>query len=98
MMPLEARLRQIATDEHRTHAKRMVSAIASMVAEGTGVPKDAIMGYRRGGKISEARHVVMFEAREQGLSYPLIGWALNRDHSSVWYGVKKEAQRRGAVR
>jgi chromosomal replication initiation ATPase DnaA len=36
----------------------------------------------------------MYEARKAGLSYPQIGRALGRDHSTVIDGVRAEEKRR----
>ncbi len=71
-----------------------VMLIAEEVAAATGVPVRAILGRRRDAKTVEARQLVMFLARRHGMSFPAIGYALNRDHSTVKHGVAAEAARR----
>lgn len=59
------------------------------VAEHYGVKPADILGKRRGRRVSEARHVTSWLLRESGRTYPEIGRALLRDHTSAMYGVKR---------
>ena len=79
----------------RLRIKLIVADLASRVAAETGIPLAAILGRRRVAPVVRARQRVMLEAREAGLSYPEIGYALGRDHSTVLEGVRCEAKRRG---
>lgn len=42
-----------------------------------------------GRQVSEARSVAMWLLRQHGMTYPAIGAQLDRDHSTVMYGVAK---------
>ena len=53
---------------------------------------DQIIGPNRSRRIAYARAIIASELREQGLSYPEIGRALGKDHSSVIYMVKLAAR------
>ena len=86
------RCRAIATAEIG-----IIRGIAAEVAESTGVPHKAIMGVRRDARTVQARQLVMYIARRQGLSFERIGYAMCRDHSTVVHGVRAEEKRRGEV-
>lgn len=96
-MTLDERIAQIRAQRPnpcRT-PKAIVAAIATEVAAGTGLPLSSILSPRRDAALAQARQVVMFEARQRGLSYPAIGYAMNRDHTTIIHGVRREAERRG---
>lgn len=80
----------------RYRLKANVADIAAQVAAETGIPLPLILGPRRcKAPVARARQRVMWEARQCGLSYPEIGYAIGRDHTTVLHGVRREAQRRG---
>lgn len=72
----------------------IVRQIASQVAEATDVPFKAIMGVRRDARTVQARQLVMYIARREGLSLQRIGRVMNRDHTTVLHGIRAEEQRR----
>lgn len=78
-------------NQHRSTVSKIVEA----VSEATGIPARHILSQKRTAPIARARQIVMYEARLAGLSYPQIGEALGRDHSSVVHGVRAEKKRRG---
>jgi hypothetical protein len=60
----------------------------------TGVPIASILGRRQTGFIVRARDLVAYRLRaEMGWSYPAIGKALGRDHSSVLVAVRRHRRR-----
>ena len=71
-----------------------VHQIVDAVAEATGISAKRIMSQRRDAPTARARQIVMYEARQQGLSFSQIGAALGRDHTSVMHGVRAEQARR----
>jgi hypothetical protein len=73
----------------------IVRQIASAVAEQTDVPFKAIMGVRRDTRTVQARQLVMYIARRQGLSLARIGYAMCRDHTTILHGIRAEEKRRG---
>jgi chromosomal replication initiation ATPase DnaA len=74
----------------------VVLSIADLVSEETGIRLAEIYGHSRVPKVVMARQLVMYICYERhGLSYPAIGHALNRDHSTVLHGVRAERIRRG---
>lgn len=75
--------------------KGTVAKIVDAVSEQTGIPARLILSPRRDAHIVRARQIVMFEARQAGLSYPLIGREMGRDHTTVIDGVRAEKKRRG---
>lgn len=79
----------------RLRLKLAVAEIATAAAQEAGVALAAILGQTRRQSVARARQRVMFEARQRGLSYPEIGYALGRDHSTIIHGVRAEAKRRG---
>lgn len=52
-----------------------------------GYTGDVIRGPARRRDIVDVRAVIATELREFGYSYPAIGHAMNRDHSSIFYLV-----------
>ena len=96
---LEARLAMLERRDDRRSAAtpetvRIVSEVIKTAAIIFGLEPWQIEGNSRTLCISYARQWVMFEARERGLSYPQIGAALGRDHSTVKNGVSEERLRR----
>ena len=74
--------------------KGTVAKIVDAVSEQTGVPARLILSPRRDAYIVHARQIVMYEARQAGLSYPLIAREMGRDRSTVIHGVRAEEKRR----
>lgn len=72
-----------------------VCEIATAVAAETGVPVRAIYGNSRKRQVAEARQLVMYIAVEHGISTNIVGYALNRDHTTVIHGHRAEKARRG---
>jgi hypothetical protein len=75
----------------------IVRQIAVQVAEATDVPFKAIMGVRRDARTVQARQLVMYIARREGLSLQRIGYAMSRDHTTVLHGIRAEEQRRSLL-
>lgn len=71
-----------------------IKQIALAVSAETAIPMSAIYGPRRRQDIVHARWLVMYLAYCEGMSYQVIGAAMNRDHTSVIHGVKQEQKRR----
>ncbi len=66
-----------------------IEHIIGLVYEETGVEPRFITGKSRVPRIARARQMVMFLAREYtDFSYPRIGKALSRDHTTVMHGVR----------
>jgi chromosomal replication initiation ATPase DnaA len=60
------------------------------VCKAYGVPVEDVMSYRRLMRIVWPRYVAMLMCRKLGrMSLNEIGVAMNRDHSCVFYGLKK---------
>lgn len=76
--------------------KNTVLLIVDAVSEQTGIPAKRILSPRRDAATCRARQIVMYEARQAGLSLMQIGDALGRDHTSVMHGIRAEKKRRGA--
>jgi len=70
-----------------------VVGIAVLVAQHYGMEPALLLGNRRLLHVARARQVVMYIAHEHdNKSYAEIGNALNRDHSTVIYGVQHIAE------
>lgn len=72
-----------------------VKPFVDEVSAATGIPARMIYGIDRRAHVAAARHLVFYAAHRAGISLSDIGRALNRHHTSVAYGVAKEAARRG---
>lgn len=67
-----------------------VDQILEAVSVTFGYSVDDLLGSSRSKPLVMARQTAMFACREfLGLSYPQIGKALNRDHTTVMHGCKK---------
>ena len=74
-----------------------VREISFAVAAETTIPMAAIYGPSKLRYVVQARQLVMYLAHKSGISYPVIGRALNRDHTTIMHGVKAEKIRRGEL-
>ena len=66
----------------------------------TGLTRNELLSGRRSREFVHARHIAMYLAREYTtLSFPQIGRAMNKDHTTVYYVANKMAKRgRGATK
>jgi DnaA-like protein len=63
--------------------------VLAVVAHEHGVTVGQLRSRRRGQRISQVRHLAMYLCREvTGLSFPLIGKILKRDHTTIVHGCK----------
>jgi hypothetical protein len=71
--------------------KPRIVEIQRATAARCGVPVSELLSERRGQRVSKARHLAMYLARELTLkSFPEIGYAFGgRDHSTVLHGVRR---------
>lgn len=81
-------------EEITGRALGVVSGIARAVSDATGIRLGEIMGQSRKRPIVEARHLVMFLARQQGITYTAIAAAMRKDHTTIVHGVRCEIARR----
>jgi len=56
-----------------------------------------IMSERREEPLPEARRVVAKSLRQHGYSYPSIGRAMNKDHSTIMYMVKDDMRKEKCI-
>ena len=71
------------------------SALMREWSEACGIPLDVLLGPSREAWVVESRQGLMWVLRHRlGLSYPEIGRAVKRDHTTVLHGVKAEERRR----
>lgn len=66
----------------------------------TGITRNELLSARRPANFVYARHIAMYLAREYTtLSFPQIGRAMNKDHTTVYYVANKLSNRsRGATK
>lgn len=70
----------------RTQMSRLAIRIAS---DRTGIPPWQIVSPQRVREVVEARNLAALLMRRSGLSLPAIGAALNRDHTTIFYAIRK---------
>lgn len=63
--------------------------LADIAAAGIGCTSEQIFGYRRNKPLVDARKWISREMRAAGYSYPQIAHALNRDHTTILYYLRK---------
>ncbi len=72
--------------------QRGLLSVLNGVANRTGVHRSLILSRRRTAPIARARHELCVELRtHHRLSYPEIGYLLDRDHTTVMYACRKVA-------
>lgn len=70
--------------------RRVVSEIVQTVSAVTGVPPLAMYSHRRPPKFCYARMLVYYlSVNRFYLSTPFVGKCMDRDHTTILYGVKK---------
>lgn len=62
------------------------------ICHSQGFNLDDVLSKRRMSRYVKMRHACMQELRRLGFSYPVIGEAMQRDHATIIYAVKKAAQ------
>lgn len=72
-----------------------IREIASEVSEVTRIRVSEIYGPSRMPRICRARELVCYIAHTHGYSYPEIGHALGRHHTTIMHAVRNEKARRG---
>lgn len=104
---LEALVRRIVREEIAAGApgkaapqvayRPTIALCIELAATAFKVPVDQILSKSRHRHRVEARHAAMWLAdRVTGKSYPVIGRAFGRDHSSVIHGVKRANEMRAS--
>ena len=77
---------KVSTQEEIAKVEKIIIATSKV----TGVSIRDIISRRRDPKIVHARHIAMFLAHElTTLTYVSIGKAMDRDHTSIMYAIKK---------
>ncbi|KQM18397.1 helix-turn-helix domain-containing protein [Novosphingobium sp. Leaf2] len=66
-----------------------IADIVTIAAELSGVSRQEIMSKSRVARVVRVRNACYMIARESGKSYPAIGRALGRDHSTIIHGLSK---------
>ena len=70
--------------------KLTLDAVLRIAADFFDVPVTDLTGRSRNAKIALARQIVMYVMREEvGASLPQIGHALERDHTTIIYGIQR---------
>lgn len=78
----------------RVPPSRVVALIAAEVAEARKIALSDLMGTRRTAAVVLARQETMWRAAKlNGISLPVIGATLKRDHSTCLHGVRAHAAR-----
>ena len=74
--------------QEKTVVDRQLSRIIHQVSESTGVPMHKIIGKDNREIFVNARRIAVQAARQNGFSFPAIGLAMNRHHTSIVYLAK----------
>jgi chromosomal replication initiation ATPase DnaA len=70
-----------------------LNAVARAIAAEYQLPLATVLGRSRTSHISEARQALYSALRAQGLSLPAIGRFMQRDHTTVLYGIQAHRRR-----
>ena len=87
-------------EEPKYHCLPPMERIIRATCTVTGLTRNELLSGRRSKEFVHARHIAMYLAREYTtLSFPQIGRAMNKDHTTVYYVANKMAKRgRGATK
>ena len=83
----------VSTEKWRM-AQQTILDLVKLIAIQEGIAERFILCDSRERHLSHARQWVMFEAHLRGISAPMIGRALRKDHSTVLHGITAERERR----
>jgi chromosomal replication initiation ATPase DnaA len=72
----------------RANAPAALSALVRSISTESGMQLADILGPNRSRRLFHVRRTIALEARERGYSFPQIGRALNRDHSTIVHAVR----------
>ena len=67
-----------------------INEIVQQVSEFTCISVKDIMGKSRKAPIAQARFLVWFVARQQGMTLQQIARAFDRDHTTILHGIQRE--------
>lgn len=68
-------------------------AIARAIAAEYSLPLATVLGRSRTAHIAHARQALYWALRAQGLSLPAIGRFMQRDHTTILYGIQAHRER-----
>ena len=75
-----------------THYDQRIEKVIKATSDVTGVPVSDLLSKRR--LNADERHIAMYlSVRLLGCSYPEVGRAFGRDHTTVYYACKKLSRR-----
>tara|TARA_R100001591_G_scaffold77991_2_gene85411 strand:- start:330 stop:707 length:378 start_codon:yes stop_codon:yes gene_type:complete len=75
-----------------THYDQRIERVIKATSDVTGVPVSDLLSKRR--LNADERHIAMYlSVRLLGCSYPEVGRAFGRDHTTVYYACKKLSKR-----
>lgn len=75
-------------------ADTKIGGILRDIAEQYGFKVTALLGWRRPKALARARQELYWRAYDEtGFSMPQIGRALNRDHTTILYGIRQHEKR-----
>lgn len=67
-----------------------INEIVQQVSEFTCISVKDIMGKSRKAPVAQARFLVWFVARQQGMTLHQIARAFERDHTTILHGIQRE--------
>ena len=73
-----------------------INEIVQQVSDFTCISVKDIMGKSRKAPIAQARFLVWFVARQQGMTLQQIARAFDRDHTTILHGIQREEAARNA--
>jgi hypothetical protein len=84
----------LARQTRRLSGHSTLADLIYFVSTETGISRTDLLGPSRLRHIIEARQMLMYRAAvETDKSYPIIGKAISRDHSTVIYGIQAHCRR-----
>lgn len=93
-IPLGFQTKAIIRPSFDVAVGQSLACIARVVCDASGISMTELIGCRRQGKLVMPRQICMLLAKEMTiLSYPEIGRALHRDHTTVMHSVRRASVR-----
>ena len=74
-------------------ARRDAPSVIHAVAVAHGISVADMTGHRRFMRLARPRHEAMYLLRQMGMTLKEIGMFLNRDHSTIIYGIRRWEER-----
>lgn len=94
-MITQSELESVIGRDTRNAARKfsVMNELTKEICVATSIQRSVLLSYCREPRVARARQLLMLKARQEGLTLEAIGDFLNRDVSTVIYGIRRAKER-----